>query len=113
MRMFIVMFLTTVFLAASFQFSTAKETDGLLVYFAFEDGTGETVTESVRKRTGWIIRRRYRLDQRQIWKGTQFRWWKTDLFVLFIPVSLNLQRESPYVHGFVLPWKEVQVNGNS
>ena len=45
MRMFIVMFLTTVFLAASFQISTAKELDGLLVYFAFEDGTGETVTD--------------------------------------------------------------------
>ena len=45
MRTFIVMCLTTVFLAASFQISTAKETDGLLVYFAFEDGTGETVTD--------------------------------------------------------------------
>ncbi len=45
MRTFIVMFITTVFLAASFQVSTAKETNGLLVYFAFEDGAGETVTD--------------------------------------------------------------------
>lgn len=45
MRLFIVMFLTTVFLAASLHICTAKETDRMLVYFAFEDGTGETVTD--------------------------------------------------------------------
>lgn len=45
MRMFIVMCITTLFLTASFQISTAKEVDGLLVYFAFEDGAGETVTD--------------------------------------------------------------------
>ncbi len=45
MRNFIVMFIATVLLTASFQVSTAKETDGMLVYFAFEDGAGETVTD--------------------------------------------------------------------
>ncbi len=46
MRNFIVMFFTTVFLAASFQIgSTAEELEGLVVYFDFEDGAGKTVTD--------------------------------------------------------------------
>ena len=46
MRNFIVIFFTTVFLAASFQISsTADELEGLVVYFDFEDGAGKTVTD--------------------------------------------------------------------
>lgn len=45
MRIFIVMFFTTVFLAASFQINTAEGLNGLVVYFGFEDGAGETVTD--------------------------------------------------------------------
>ena len=45
MRIFIVMFFTTVLLAASFQINTAEGLDGLVVYFSFEDGAGETVTD--------------------------------------------------------------------
>ena len=46
MRNFIVMYLTAVFLIASFQTgSTAEGLEGLVVYFSFEEGAGEIVKD--------------------------------------------------------------------
>lgn len=46
MRHYIILFVTTLCLVASFGItSSAQELDGLVVYFGFEDGTGDTVTD--------------------------------------------------------------------
>ncbi len=56
MRNFIVMFFISVFLAASLQITcAAEELKGLVVYFNFEDGAGETVTDQSGNRQDGIL----------------------------------------------------------
>ena len=101
MRNFIVMLFTVVLLAASLQITcAAEELKGLVVYFNFEDGAGKTVTDQSGNRQNGILEGDTDWTKGKYGKGLNFGV-RTELFELFILVSLNLQRASPFVHGFV------------